>query len=73
MHPVQGMRNDLSELGAGVVELAGVKFDARGVVHLAATPPALQRFPRRVPDIRVRRQCRAIHFLHGASYFCPTE
>jgi len=68
MHPAATLRNDLSEVPAGVGEFGGVKFDVRGVVHLAATPQPLQRFPRRVPDIRIRQHCRAIRFLHGAAW-----
>ena len=60
----------LAPLDAGIRELHGTKFDARGVLQLAGKelgPP----FPEAVPGIAVRRACKAIHFLHGAVFATP--
>lgn len=56
--------NDLSAFPYGVQQLAGVDFDARGIVQVALMKP---RFPQRVSGIPVARRCRRLHFLHASS------
>ena len=56
--------NDLSTFPYGVRNLAGVDFDARGIVQVALMKP---RFPQRVSGIPVERRCRRLHFLHASS------
>jgi len=51
----------------GVRQIAGVQFDVRAIVHLGARQfPIL--LPEKIENIPVNRKCRAIHFLHGATF-----
>ena len=56
--------NDLSTFPYGVRNLAGVDFDARGIIQVALMKP---RFPQRVSGIPIARRCRRLHFLHASS------
>jgi eukaryotic-like serine/threonine-protein kinase len=60
-------------LQLGVRHFAGVDFDVRGVVQLANMLSRYRWgcFPSRVPGIPIRRQCRTLHFLHGANAESP--
>ncbi|MGI9241461.1 MAG: WD40 repeat domain-containing protein, partial [Verrucomicrobiales bacterium] len=59
------LANDFSDLSPGVHTLDGIRFDARGVIKLAARPSG--RWPDSVLDIPVGRACRKLHFLHVPS------
>jgi hypothetical protein len=54
--------NDLSTFPYGVQTLAGVDFDARGIIQVSLAKP---RFPQRVSGIMIERRCRRLHFLHA--------
>ena len=62
----------LRELGTGLLELSGVRFDVRGVIQLrrhteleSAWQRIWERLPIRVEDIRVQQKIRRLHVLHG--------
>ena len=60
-------RKALNMLPQGAVWLAGVRFDARGVVQLANNDKwSFQKFfPNRVDGIQVNQKARHLHFLHA--------
>ncbi len=57
--------NSLGILPTGIVRMAGVDFDVRGVVQLCGTPVGGRNFPTRVGGIRLDRACRSLHVLHA--------
>jgi hypothetical protein len=64
--------NGLRELGSGMLELGGVRFDVRGVIQLrrhtsleAPFQHAWERLPVRVEAIPVQQEIRRLHVLHG--------
>ncbi|MBT5928426.1 MAG: hypothetical protein HOH33_17630 [Verrucomicrobia bacterium] len=63
--------NDLASFPKGKVELAGITFDARGLVHLngqqvqANSPIG---YPNSVENIVIGRKAKHLHFLHGAGW-----
>lgn len=59
--------NHLGGVPQGLVTLAGVQFDVRGVIQLAGGALG-RRFPESVEDIPIRLKCRRIHFLHASGY-----
>jgi hypothetical protein len=66
--------NYLRELGSGLLELEGVRFDVRGVIQLRRhtdLEPAWQinwdPLPIRVEGIRVQQQVRRLQALHGTA------
>jgi hypothetical protein len=68
--------NDLSGLGAGMHELAGVPFRADGAILVGpgetGAPGLPVRVPRRVVGIRIGRKADRLFFLHGAHFVFPT-
>jgi hypothetical protein len=54
-------------LPAGTVALHGNPFDVRGLIQLAAHREIGSVYPDEATGIPVGRQCKRIHFLHGAS------
>lgn len=64
---------DLSQLPRGVQEFGGVKFDVRGIVQLASRAQAylVEKYPKRVDGIHVKRMCRHLQFLHAAGWSSP--
>jgi serine/threonine protein kinase/tetratricopeptide (TPR) repeat protein len=60
--------NDLSELPRGIQTLAGVQFDVRGLIQLAASSGGPEKYPGEVRDIPVQRACLRLHFLHAAIF-----
>lgn len=65
--------NNLSSLPHGLQRLGGVAFDVRGVIRLYGlnmAPHGLA-FPARVPNLRVDRHCRRLHFLQGVCWDAP--
>jgi hypothetical protein len=66
--------NDLASFPKGMIELAGVTFDARGLVHLngqqlqAMSPIG---YPQKVSNIVIGQKAEKLHFLHGAGW--PSE
>ena len=60
--------NDLSAFPAGVQNLEGTDFDARGIVQLGSKSPSATKFPARVKDIEVHQKCRQLYFLHAAGF-----
>ncbi|PWU18267.1 MAG: serine/threonine protein kinase [Verrucomicrobia bacterium] len=60
--------SDLSELPRGLQSFAGVQFDVRGLIQLAAAFEGNMRYPDKVRAIPVRQTCRRLHFLHAAIF-----
>ncbi len=59
--------NSLEELEPGVRELAGTRFDVRGVVQVG-NRDSLSHYPREIRGIVVGRKCGSLHFLHAAEF-----
>jgi len=59
--------NSLSEVPQGLVRLAGIDFDVRGVIRLSGGSPLLRKYPRRVGNVPAGCICRQIHFLHATA------
>jgi len=60
--------NDLSRLASGLQQLAGVRFDVRGVIQLKSAEIiglGEELFPERVTGIKVGLRCQRLHFLEG--------
>lgn len=68
---LNGTNNNLA-LPAGTQTLAGVMFDARGIIQLAGERSSTKRFPAQVPGIKIRQNCQRLHFLQAAAY-CNSE
>jgi len=74
-HNPQDRGNNLASLRDdslpdGLLELGGVRFDARGIVQLSSTElrnldPS---YPERIDGIAVAQTARRIHFLHGVGW-----
>ena len=64
---------NLSLLGAGLQELAGITFDVRGVIRTCSQPreDAGRKFPVTVNHIQVDRVCHRLHFLQGYGWESP--
>jgi WD40 repeat protein/tetratricopeptide (TPR) repeat protein len=61
--------NNLASLPPGLHSMGGTIFDLRGIVQLAALRRDLDPlYPEKMRAIRVGRQCRRLHFLHGAGW-----
>jgi WD40 repeat protein len=60
--------NDLSELKPGLVELAGVLFDVRGLIQAWDSSPAGLPYTEAAKGIPVNRICLRLHFLHSAIF-----
>jgi serine/threonine protein kinase/WD40 repeat protein len=61
--------NDLSDLPQGLVNLAGIQWDIRGIISLGfPDAEGVNRWPggERVSGIRIGRKCKRLHFLHAA-------
>ena len=57
--------NSLSGLPAGLQILAGVTFDARGIIRLAGDEVLAASMPARANHIPVAQSCQRLHFLHA--------
>jgi hypothetical protein len=68
-----GASNDLAGLPAGLHQFDGVRFDARGIVQLAAGKSSSPSFPPAVKGIPVGMKCKQLHFLHAAGWGANTE
>lgn len=62
-----GTNNNLASLSPGLHTLAGVEFDVRGIVQLGSKSPALKGFPAQVKNIKIRRKCQRLNFLHAVA------
>jgi serine/threonine protein kinase/tetratricopeptide (TPR) repeat protein len=60
--------SDLSELPSGIQTFAGVQFDVRGLIQLAASSGGTERYPKEVRNIPINRACHRLHFLHAAIF-----
>jgi hypothetical protein len=60
-----GGDNDLSELPVGIQELAGTRFDVRGLIQLHGNRADRSRYPDRVTGIPVPGKYHRVHLLHG--------
>lgn len=62
--------NSFATLPSGLVELAGIPFDVRGLVQVAGTGlrPESTGYPWGVTNIAVGRACRTLHFLGACGY-----
>ncbi len=63
--------NDLASFPKGTIELEGVKFDARGLVHLNGQQvQAISSiaYPQKVSNIVIGKKAKKLHFLHGAGW-----
>jgi eukaryotic-like serine/threonine-protein kinase len=58
--------NDLSELPVGIQELAGTRFDVRGLIQLHTSRPDISPQTEQVTGLPAPSMCRRVHFLHGA-------
>jgi tetratricopeptide (TPR) repeat protein len=67
-----GYRTDLSRLSRGIVTLAGVPFDVRGLIQLGGVSRSGENYPAAVTDIPVRCSCQRLHFLHAAVFAAKT-
>jgi hypothetical protein len=71
-HP--GMpNNSLDMLPPGLLQLADVTYDVRGIIQLSGTDlrRAGGKYPQQINGIRVGKQCRQLHFLHAAGWRSP--
>ena len=68
-----GEKDDLSSLPSGVQSFGGVEFDVRGIVQLGGKGEAVKQFPKAVRNIRVRRKCFRVVFLHAAAFGGPAD
>jgi hypothetical protein len=71
-HP--GMpNNSLDMLPPGLLQLADVVFDVRGIIQLSGIDlrKAGGRYPEQINGIRVGKSCRQLHFLHAAGWHSP--
>ena len=63
--------NDLASFPKGTVNLAGVTFDVRGLIHLTGqqieTLSSID-YPQKVTNIIIGRKAEHLHFLHGAGW-----
>ncbi|MDA1275586.1 MAG: hypothetical protein O2960_16330 [Verrucomicrobia bacterium] len=63
--------NDLGAIPQGVQELAGVKFDIRGIIQLTGRGAEEQlsvQFPKEVTGIQINRSCERLHALHAVGW-----
>jgi WD40 repeat protein/predicted Ser/Thr protein kinase len=73
----RGYDDDFSNLPTGIVNLAGIDFDVRGVIHLAITTNHYWRganyvsSPTAVTGIAVAASVRRFHVLHGVGSSMP--
>jgi hypothetical protein len=62
--------DDLSDLPVGIQALDGTQFDVRGLIQLRGDQfrfaKAATRVPEQVAGLPTSRECRRVHFLHGA-------
>jgi WD40 repeat protein len=59
-------RNDLSELKPGLRELAGVRFDVRGLIQAGDFSIYGMPYGKAVTGIPINQSCARLHFLHSA-------
>lgn len=64
--------NDLAALPRGVVQLAAVPFDVRGLIQLQALSGPPMKWPVTVSNVAVGAPCRRLHLLHAATH-CKTD
>ncbi len=69
-HLTGGAGNSLGTVPTELVDLGGVKFDARGILQLASASLAAQHtgYPLAVTRLPVAQACRALHFLGACGY-----
>jgi len=60
--------NDLATFPAGLPTLAGIEFDARGIVQLGSKSPTASKFPAQAKGIAVHERCQRLYFLHAAGF-----
>jgi hypothetical protein len=65
---LSGTNNNLAALTPGIQILAGVMFDARGLIQLAGKKESSKHFPAIVPGIKVQQKCQRLHFLHACAF-----
>jgi hypothetical protein len=63
-YPERARGSALASIRMGLQELAGVRFDVRGVIQLSARD-SFRLFPDATRGIKVDQKCQGIHFLHG--------
>lgn len=71
-HP--GMpNNNLDMLPPGLLQLAGVVFDVRGIIQLSGADlrKAGGHYPQQINGIQVGKKCRQLHFLQAAGWHSP--
>lgn len=69
LHGVPG--NDLAGVPRGLVELAGVKFDVRGLIQLASATQLVGEFPREVRGIPAGCSGKTLHALLSGGWGAP--
>jgi hypothetical protein len=60
-----GGDNDFSELPVGIQELAGTRFDVRGLIQLCGNKADPSRYPDRITGLPAPGKCHRVHLLHG--------
>jgi hypothetical protein len=71
-HP--GMpNNSLDMLPPGLLQLADVVYDVRGLIQISGTDlrNAGGHYPEQINGIKVAQRCRQLHFLHAAGWRAP--
>ena len=65
--------NSLDVLPPGLLELADVLYDVRGIIQLSGVDlrNGGGRYPEQINGIRIRKTCRQLHFLHAAGWHSP--
>jgi hypothetical protein len=63
--------NHLGNLPRGLVTLAGIEFDVRGVIQLSGRGLGSDRFSEAVRGIPLKLKTRRLHFLHSTGYAGP--
>jgi hypothetical protein len=65
---LSGTNNNLAAITPGIQLLAGVTFDARGLIQLAGKKDSSKHFPTIVTGIKVQQKCQKLHFLHACAF-----
>jgi hypothetical protein len=64
--------NSLDMLPPGLLQLADVVFDVRGIIQLSGINLRKgARYPEQINGIRIGKHCRQVHFLHAAGWQSP--
>jgi hypothetical protein len=66
------LSNSLDVLPPGLLQLADVTYDVRGIIQLSGTNLRKgTQYPRQINGIKVGKVCRQLHFLHATGWRSP--